>query len=94
MTAPAPAPLQDVRVLELDGGIATSYCTKLLADAGADVVKVEPVGGDPFRRWRSGALFVVNTAKPSAVGSIDGTSMERPVPRMAGHPVKLANTDG
>ena len=27
------------------------YCGKLLVDAGADVVKVEPAGGDPLRRF-------------------------------------------
>ena len=40
------------------------------------------------------ALLVVNTAYPSAVGSIDGTSTVRPVPWMSGHPKKEANTDG
>jgi crotonobetainyl-CoA:carnitine CoA-transferase CaiB-like acyl-CoA transferase len=50
--SPVPTPLDDLRVLELPGGVPTSYCTKLLADAGADVVKVE-MGkhGDPLRRW-------------------------------------------
>ncbi|MHB8467622.1 MAG: CaiB/BaiF CoA transferase family protein [Acidimicrobiales bacterium] len=57
-------PLADVRVLDRTTEIAGPYCTKLLADAGADVVKVEPDGGDPLRRWRSGALFeFLNRAK-------------------------------
>ncbi len=38
-----------MRVLELEGGIATSYTSKLLADEGADVIKVEPLEGDPLR---------------------------------------------
>ncbi len=50
-TSPAPAPLDGVRVLELATGIAGPYCGKLFADAGADVVKVEPGTGDPLRRW-------------------------------------------
>ena len=49
--------LDGTRVLDRTGDIAGPYCTKLLADAGADVVRVEPAGGDPLRRWRSGALF-------------------------------------
>jgi crotonobetainyl-CoA:carnitine CoA-transferase CaiB-like acyl-CoA transferase len=44
-----PGPLAGLRVVEL-GGINGQYCGKLLADMGADVVKVEPPAGDPARR--------------------------------------------
>ena len=41
----------------------------MLVDAGADVVKVEPDGGDPLRRWRSGGLFeYLNEGKRSITG--------------------------
>ena len=43
-----------MRVLELSGGVATSYAAKLLADEGADVIKVEPLTGDSLRAsWGS-----------------------------------------
>ena len=48
---PAPTPLHDLRVVEISDRIAGAYCGKLLADAGADVVKVEPAAGDPLRRF-------------------------------------------
>ncbi|ETZ98911.1 formyl-CoA transferase domain protein [Mycobacterium kansasii 824] len=45
-------------MVELSTGIAGAYCTKLLADGGADVIKVEPPEGDPLRSWSaSGAVI-------------------------------------
>jgi crotonobetainyl-CoA:carnitine CoA-transferase CaiB-like acyl-CoA transferase len=76
-------------VLDLSTEIAGPYATKLLADAGADVVKVEhPDGGDPLRRWTAsgapipagddGALFrFLHTSKRSLaldLGSATGRS--------------------
>ncbi|HKP41318.1 CaiB/BaiF CoA-transferase family protein [Mycobacterium sp.] len=51
MSAVAPTPLSDLRVVEISDRIAGGYCGKLFVDAGADVVKVEPVTGDPLRRF-------------------------------------------
>ena len=42
--------LAGLRVLDLGPGIAPSFCAKLLADYGAEVIKVEPPQGDPLRR--------------------------------------------
>ena len=44
-------PLQGLRILELGHYIAAPFCTRLLADLGADVIKVEPRSGDPIRQW-------------------------------------------
>jgi crotonobetainyl-CoA:carnitine CoA-transferase CaiB-like acyl-CoA transferase len=38
--------LEGWRVLEVADGVAASFCAKVLSDLGADVVKVEPPGGD------------------------------------------------
>ena len=46
-------PLEGLRVVELAEGIAGPYCAQELADAGADVLKVEKPGGDRSRGWGS-----------------------------------------
>ena len=48
---PDGAVLDQVRVLEITRTIGGAYTAKLFADAGAEVVKVEPPGGDPWRSW-------------------------------------------
>ena len=48
---PRRAPLAGLRVVEVGSEITGPYCTKLLVDLGADVVKVELADGDPMRRW-------------------------------------------
>ena len=44
-----PATLDDLKVLDLSQGLAGPICAKILADFGADVIKVEPPGGDSAR---------------------------------------------
>ncbi|MDR3532613.1 MAG: CoA transferase [Rhodopila sp.] len=65
-------PLSRFRVLQVGSGIALDYCGKLFADFGADVVKLEPPGGDPLRSFppvlenkESGTFAWLNTNKRS-----------------------------
>lgn len=46
-------PLAGLRVVELGSLIAGPFCSRILGEFGAEVVKVEaPDGGDPLRKWR------------------------------------------
>jgi len=75
-------PLAGLRVLDLSTEIAGPYCTKLLVDAGAEVIKVEGPAGDPLRRWTAsdtcippgedGALFQhLNASKRSVIADLE-----------------------
>ena len=77
--------LADVRVIDFSTDYCGAYCTKLLADGGADVIKVESPEGDPLRRWsatgadlrgQDSAIFrYLHTSKRSIVGSIGDQSV-------------------
>lgn len=66
-------PLADLRVLDFSRVLAGPYCTALLADLGAEVIKVEPPGGDdyrhigPFVEGESMLFATVNRGKRSIV---------------------------
>ncbi|HKW38510.1 MAG TPA: CaiB/BaiF CoA-transferase family protein [Burkholderiales bacterium] len=45
-------PLEGLKVIELGQLIAGPFAGKFFADFGAEVIKIEPPGGDPLRKWR------------------------------------------
>lgn len=52
MSEATPGPLSDLRVVEMGQLLAGPFCGQLLADFGAEVIKLEPPGkGDPMRQW-------------------------------------------
>ena len=51
MSERRPGPLTTLKVVEIGHYIAAPFCTRILADLGAEVIKIEPPGGDPFRGW-------------------------------------------
>ena len=70
----APLPLEGVRVLDFSHALAGPYCTMLLGDLGADVIKIEPPKGDHSRQWgppfingESSYFLSVNRNKRSVV---------------------------
>ena len=76
-------PFSGLRVIEQSSGIAAAYCGKMLADAGAEVVKVEPTDGDPMRHWRfrgdpeaaQGVLFGYLAAGKRSVSAASATDL-------------------
>jgi crotonobetainyl-CoA:carnitine CoA-transferase CaiB-like acyl-CoA transferase len=63
---PHSGPLAGYVVVDLSTGIAGAYCTKLLADGGAEIIKVEPPQGDPLRRWSASGAEI----EPGADGAL------------------------
>src|SRR5258705_8295547 len=85
-------PLKGVRVLDLTGVVSGPFATMFLADQGADVLKIEPIGGDITRRSRApigttnefSALFISsNRGKRSLAIDIKHASGREVLARLA-----------
>lgn len=60
--------LEGIRVVETGEGLAVPFAGRLFRALGADVVHIEPPGGDPLRLAGAGALFAyLNAGKRSAI---------------------------
>ena len=78
-------PLDGYRVLDLSTMLTGPYCTRMLSDYGADVIKVDPRGGDPARTQgpfldddpdteKSGLFLFLNTNKKSITVDLESQS--------------------
>ena len=57
-------PLEGIRVVELGLWVAGPACACILRDWGADVIKIEPPAGDPFRGWATAMMGVDAPTNP------------------------------
>ena len=70
------SPLKGIRVLDLTRVLSGPFCTALLSDLGAEVIKIEPPQGDdyrhvgPFREGESALFTLVNRNKKSVVADM------------------------
>ncbi len=73
--APLPAPLAGYRVLEMGSTVAGPFCGRLLADFGAEVIKIETPEGDPVRtmgkRFHGKSLYAASIFRNKSLISID-----------------------
>ncbi|MEX0749835.1 MAG: CoA transferase [Dehalococcoidia bacterium] len=88
--------LEGLRIVDISEGIAGPYATKLLADTGASVTKIEPPGGDVSRRYgpfpgdtpdreRSGLFLHLNTGKRSVTLDVAVTSGQVVLKKLLAH---------
>ncbi|MEA2880823.1 MAG: hypothetical protein QOH32_42 [Bradyrhizobium sp.] len=86
-------PLSELRVVEIGSGDAPGWCGKLFSDFGAEVIRIEPPGGDPARKLaplvdagdgrRESATFAwLNTNKRSITADLDNAGDVRRIRKL------------
>ena len=84
-------PLAGVRILDLSRILAGPYATMMLADLGAEVIKIEPPGGDDTRTWgppfgggEAAYFLAVNRGKKSVVLNLKTEAGKKALSRLIG----------
>ena len=84
-------PLAGVRILDLSRILAGPYATMMLADLGAEVIKIEPPGGDDTRTWgppfgggEAAYFLAVNRGKKSVVLNLKTDAGKAALSRLIG----------
>ena len=72
---------EGITVLDFTRGMAGSITTMVMSDFGAEVIKVEPPGGDPFRGWPGAIQW--NRGKKSVILDLKTPEGQEKVKRLA-----------
>ena len=82
-------PLDGIKVFDLTRVLAGPHCTQLLGDLGAEVIKVEPIGGDKTRRLKgsgAGYFSMYNRNKKSLSINLKSDAGARVAKELRGFP--------
>jgi len=74
------SPLEGIKVLDLTRALSGPFCTMILGDLGANVIKVEPIDGDMMRQWgpfdRTESVYYLTGNRNKRAIAIDFRSAE------------------